>query len=129
MDAAKRLGSHRVGSRRGCQGLRGTSGSPRRLRSRSLKGSASASMITAIHRLLVWVVLLPVIVYRRVLSPLKRMPSCRYLPTCSEYATDAVRERGIFVGVALAVWRLLRCNPLFRGGYDPVPCAAHRKEH
>jgi len=86
-------------------------------------------MITALHRVLVWVVLLPVVVYRRVLSPLKGTPSCRYLPTCSEYATDAVRERGIVVGIVLASWRLLRCNPLFRGGYDPVPCAAHRKEH
>ena len=86
-------------------------------------------MITALHHLLVRVVLLPVVVYRRVLSPLKRTPSCRYLPTCSEYALDAVHARGIVVGSVLAVWRVLRCNPLFRGGYDPVPCAAHRKEH
>lgn len=81
------------------------------------------------YRALVRIVLLPVFVYRVVLSPLKRAPSCRYLPTCSEYAIDAVHSRGIFVGGVLAVWRVLRCNPLFRGGYDPVPCAAHRKEH
>lgn len=80
------------------------------------------------HRALVRIVLWPVLVYRVVLSPLKRAPSCRYLPTCSEYAIDAVHSRGIFVGGVLAVWRVLRCNPLFRGGYDPVPCAAHRKE-
>ena len=85
-------------------------------------------MITALHRLLVRVVLMPVVFYRRVLSPLKRTPSCRYLPTCSEYAMTAVEHRGIVVGGALATWRLLRCNPLFRGGYDPVPCA-HGKEH
>lgn len=86
-------------------------------------------MIT-VHRFLVWVVLLPVFIYRRVLSPLKRAPTCRYLPTCSAYAVEAVQTRGIIVGGMLAMWRLLRCNPLFRGGYDPVPGAcAHRNEH
>lgn len=87
--------------------------------------------MTSLHRLLVALVLLPVTVYRRWLSPLKGAPSCRYLPTCSEYAVDAVRTRGIVVGVALAVWRVLRCNPLFHAGYDPVParrCARHAQE-
>ena len=79
-------------------------------------------LIATAHAAAVWIVLLPVVFYRRVLSPLKRTPTCRYLPTCSEYAQTAVRERGIVVGTALAVWRVLRCNPLFRGGYDPVPC-------
>jgi putative membrane protein insertion efficiency factor len=69
----------------------------------------------------VWFVLLPVTVYRRFLSPLKRTPTCRYLPTCSEYAIEAVHERGIIVGGSLAAWRVMRCNPLFRGGHDPVP--------
>jgi uncharacterized protein len=82
-------------------------------------------MFTALHRLLVWIVLLPVVAYRRLISPLKRAPSCRYLPTCSEYALDAVKSRGIVVGSGLAMWRVLRCNPLFHGGYDPVP-RAHR---
>lgn len=76
-----------------------------------------------IHQLLVSIVLLPVMFYRRVLSPMKRMPTCKYLPTCSEYAVDAVKTRGIFVGVALAIWRILRCNPFAHGGYDPVPPA------
>ncbi|HEY0994025.1 MAG TPA: membrane protein insertion efficiency factor YidD [Kofleriaceae bacterium] len=69
--------------------------------------------------------------YRAVLSPLKRGPSCRFLPTCSEYALTAVKQRGIIVGVALAMWRILRCNPLCRGGYDPVPArgARHCQEH
>jgi putative membrane protein insertion efficiency factor len=66
-------------------------------------------------------VLLPVHFYRRVLSPMKRTPSCRYLPTCSEYAIEAVKTRGAIVGTVLAVWRILRCNPLFHAGYDPVP--------
>jgi len=77
--------------------------------------------MTTLHRILVQIVLLPVMFYRRVLSPLKRTPSCRYLPTCSEYAIEAVKTRGIFVGTALAVWRVLRCNPLVRSGLDPVP--------
>jgi hypothetical protein len=74
-----------------------------------------------LHRIFVEIVLLPVRFYRRVLSPMKRTPSCRYLPTCSEYAIEAVQTRGIVVGFGLALWRLLRCNPLFHSGHDPVP--------
>jgi hypothetical protein len=77
--------------------------------------------MTTLHRLLVSFVLLPVVFYRRVLSPMKRTPSCRYLPTCSEYAIEAVKTRGVLVGIPLAVSRVLRCNPLFHAGYDPVP--------
>jgi putative membrane protein insertion efficiency factor len=65
------------------------------------------------------IVLAPVWVYRRVISPgLPRR--CRYEPTCSAYAVQALREFGILRGLVLAVWRLLRCNPLSHGGYDPV---------
>ena len=74
-----------------------------------------------LHAAVVWIVLSPVWIYRRVISPMKRAPSCRYLPTCSEYAIEAVKTRGIVVGSALATWRVLRCNPLFHGRYDPVP--------
>jgi putative membrane protein insertion efficiency factor len=79
----------------------------------------------ALHRLLVSIVLLPVVVYRRFISPMKRVPTCRFLPTCSEYAIEAVKERGVIVGGALATWRVLRCNPLCSGGVDPVPCKGH----
>lgn len=63
--------------------------------------------------------------YQRFVSPLKRAPTCRFLPTCSSYAIEAIERRGIVVGVLKAVWRVLRCNPLCRGGYDPVeaPCS------
>lgn len=66
-----------------------------------------------------WLVLAPIEVYQRLLSPL--LPRrCRYEPTCSQYAGLAVREYGIMRGLVLAVWRLLRCNPLSPGGLDPV---------
>lgn len=58
--------------------------------------------------------------YRRFISPLKS-PCCRFTPTCSEYAVEAIRVHGALKGTVLAVWRILRCNPFCRGGYDPVP--------
>jgi uncharacterized protein len=76
--------------------------------------------MTKLHRLLISIVLLPVRFYRRVLSPMKGAPSCIYLPTCSEYTLEAVQRRGVVVGGAMAVGRILRCNPLFHGGYHPV---------
>lgn len=72
-------------------------------------------------RLLIDVVLAPVRLYRRYLSPLKPAPSCRFHPTCSEYAIQAVETHGVLKGVALATWRVLRCHPFNPGGYDPVP--------
>lgn len=59
--------------------------------------------------------------YRKVLSPLKGKPCCRFVPSCSAYAIEAFQKRGFFVGLLLSVLRILRCNPLFAGGYDPVP--------
>ena len=83
--------------------------------------------MSSLSRFLVWLALLPVQFYRRVLSPMKRTPTCRFLPTCSEYAITALRERGVVIGTALTVGRIARCNPLFEGGFDPVPC--RHKEH
>lgn len=85
-------------------------------------------MLTALQRLLVFVVLLPVVAYRTFISPLKRTPSCRFLPTCSEYAIEAVKTRGVVIGSALALWRIVRCNPLCKGGYDPVPDHHERRD-
>jgi putative membrane protein insertion efficiency factor len=58
--------------------------------------------------------------YRKYISPLKP-PCCRFTPTCSAYAIEAFQKRGFFVGFILMVWRILRCNPYCKGGYDPVP--------
>ncbi len=57
--------------------------------------------------------------YKRWVSP-ALPPACRYVPSCSEYAQEAVERYGTVKGVLLAVWRVLRCHPLARGGYDPV---------
>ena len=65
--------------------------------------------------------LLPVKAYRKYLSPLKSTPTCRFTPTCSQYAIDAVREWGIAAGTVLALFRIVRCNPFSKGGEDPVP--------
>ncbi len=64
--------------------------------------------------------------YRRFISPLKP-PCCRFTPTCSAYALEAFTKRGFFAGLILSVWRILRCNPFCRGGYDPVPDRGFRR--
>ena len=64
-------------------------------------------------------ILLPLHLYRRVISPLTRS-RCRYYPSCSQYAVEAVREYGVIRGAVLAAWRVMRCNPWSHGGVDPV---------
>lgn len=63
--------------------------------------------------------ILGVRVYQAVVSPILP-PVCRFRPTCSQYMIEAVRRKGFAVGFPMGVWRLLRCNPFFPGGYDPV---------
>ena len=65
--------------------------------------------------------------YQRKISPLFG-PRCRYYPTCSSYAVEAVERFGVLKGSILTVSRLLRCNPLFPGGYDPVPQKNDKKK-
>jgi putative membrane protein insertion efficiency factor len=65
------------------------------------------------------IVIAPIRFYQRVISP--ALPRrCKYHPTCSDYAVQAIRSYGILRGTVLAGWRLLRCNPFSHGGYDPV---------
>ncbi len=62
---------------------------------------------------------LPIRVYQRLASPIVGQ-RCKYYPSCSEYAAQAITRFGILRGLVLAGWRLLRCNPWSRGGFDPV---------
>lgn len=55
-------------------------------------------------------------------------PKCRYHPTCSNYAKEAFETRNIFVASILSIWRILRCNPFSKGGYDPVPHKHEKKQ-
>ena len=71
---------------------------------------------------MIWLIRL----YQRFISPIKR-PSCRFTPTCSAYAIEAFSKRGFFAGFILTVWRILRCNPFCKGGYDPVPERGFRR--
>ncbi|MGF1460274.1 MAG: membrane protein insertion efficiency factor YidD [Leptolyngbyaceae cyanobacterium] len=71
---------------------------------------------TALKQLLIW----SIQGYRRVISPLFP-PTCRYTPTCSQYALDAIHRFGALQGGRLALCRILRCHPFHPGGYDPVP--------
>lgn len=59
--------------------------------------------------------------YKKYISPLKGHSTCIFVPTCSEYAIQAYEKYGFFKGTLLTIWRILRCNPFNRGGYDPVP--------
>lgn len=73
-----------------------------------------------VSRCLVWLLSIPIYFYRACISPMLP-PSCRYTPTCSQYALQALRKYGPVRGLWLAVRRILRCNPWGGSGYDPVP--------
>ncbi len=65
--------------------------------------------------------------YQKHLSKLKRTSCCRFHPTCSAYAIEAISIHGAFKGSLLSLWRILRCNPFCKGGVDPVPPAKPKK--
>ena len=59
--------------------------------------------------------------YRKYLSGMKGYSTCKYYPTCSQYGIEAIEKYGVLKGGLLTAWRILRCNPFAKGGYDPVP--------
>lgn len=77
-------------------------------------------MTKVLSQALVWLLLLPIHFYRRFISPMLP-PMCRFTPSCSAYAIEALRKHGLIRGLYLSVWRILRCNPLGGCGHDPVP--------
>jgi putative membrane protein insertion efficiency factor len=60
-------------------------------------------------------------IYQKYISPLKGVSTCKYTPTCSAYSIEAFEKYGFFKGLFLSCWRIIRCNPFSKGGYDPVP--------
>ena len=80
-------------------------------------------MKTLLHwlkKLVIWLLLLPIYFYKTAISPLTP-PSCRFSPSCSTYAIEAIRRHGPLRGLYLAIRRILRCHPWGGSGYDPVP--------
>ncbi len=77
-------------------------------------------IFSLLNSLLVWLLTLPILFYRACISPLTP-PACRFTPTCSQYALEALRKHGPLRGSWLAVKRIARCHPWGGSGYDPVP--------
>lgn len=77
-------------------------------------------LLKKITKAVAWLLILPIRFYRKFISPLTP-PSCRFTPTCSQYAIEAITKHGPIRGLWLAVRRILRCRPGGGSGYDPVP--------
>jgi len=73
-----------------------------------------------LRQFLIRLLIAPIHFYQHFISPLTP-PSCRFTPTCSQYAVEAIRKHGPIKGLLLAIWRILRCNPWGGSGYDTVP--------
>lgn len=84
------------------------------------------SMIKAINAILSFLLSLPVLFYRYSISPFLR-PSCRHVPSCSQYMLDALKMHGPVIGLLLGTGRILRCRPGGTHGYDPVPVFRFRR--
>ena len=78
------------------------------------------SAVSLIRKVFVFLLVLPIRFYQTCISPYTP-PSCRFTPTCSQYAKEAIIKHGPIKGLGLAIWRILRCNPWGGSGYDPVP--------
>ncbi|MCQ9299615.1 membrane protein insertion efficiency factor YidD [Staphylococcus hyicus] len=70
--------------------------------------------------------ILPIRFYQKFISPLTP-PSCRFYPTCSNYTIEAIQVHGAFRGIWLGIKRILKCHPLHKGGFDPVPLKKEKK--
>lgn len=77
-------------------------------------------LVRVVLRGLAWLLVLPIVFYQKFITPFTPS-SCRFTPSCSEYARQALLKHGPVKGLLLAVWRVLRCNPSGGSGYDPVP--------
>lgn len=66
--------------------------------------------------------------YQMTISPRFSHGSCRYTPTCSQYAIEAIEIHGVIKGSLMAAWRILRCNPFSKGGWDPVPPRKNKED-
>lgn len=84
------------------------------------KRTPVASLHGRVRRALVALLCMPIVLYRNFISPYTP-PSCRFTPTCSQYALEALRKHGPVKGLYLTLRRLLRCHPWGGSGYDPVP--------
>lgn len=78
------------------------------------------TVVRFVRNVLVFLLVLPIRFYQTCISPFTP-PSCRFTPTCSQYAKEAIMKHGPIKGLGLAIWRVLRCNPWGGSGYDPVP--------
>ena len=92
----------------------------------TFRSVASTSVVGRLRAVAVAVLVAPIRLYRVAVSPLKITPSCRFHPTCSAYAEQAIVVHGPLRGSWFAVRRLLRCHPFHPGGLDPVPPARSR---
>jgi putative membrane protein insertion efficiency factor len=91
-----------------------------------LNSSYLCIMLKAFNTILSFLLSLPVLFYRYSISPFLR-PSCRHVPTCSQYMLDALKIHGPFIGLMLGTGRILRCRPGGTHGYDPVPLFRFRR--
>ena len=76
--------------------------------------------LRALHGAVVWLVCAPLRLYRMTVSRLLPRGICRFQPTCSQYMLDAIEKKGIVIGILKGLWRICRCNPFSRGGWDPM---------
>jgi putative membrane protein insertion efficiency factor len=99
--------------------------SGKRLKASCAEHREMKNLIQIIRNALIWIAIIPIRIYQYIISPL--LPtSCRHVPSCSQYAIEALKVHGIFRGTYLAAHRILRCHPWGSHGYDPVPPKPYR---